>query len=154
MKKLGFKKLDGGGAGGGGFTLIEVVLVIAIGALIFLLAFIAFGNAQVNRRDSQRRNALDTMAAEVENFRADKGGALPSDTAALNTYISGLKDPSSGVAYTIDGALDTPGDYFYQKGTTGGIKSCAEEPSAIKATGFKIEMKLEKGVACRDSLQK
>ncbi|MBP9738093.1 prepilin-type N-terminal cleavage/methylation domain-containing protein, partial [Candidatus Saccharibacteria bacterium] len=37
-----------------GFTLIEVVLVLAIGGLIFLLAFIAFQQVSANRRDTQR----------------------------------------------------------------------------------------------------
>src|SRR5688572_9926745 len=67
-----------------GFTLIEVVLVLAIGGLIFLLAFLAFSQAQQNRRDTQRRSDLGRIVAELQNFYTDTG-AYPSG----NTYNRG-----------------------------------------------------------------
>lgn len=54
-----------------GFTLIEVVLVLAIGGLIFLLAFLAFQNASKNRRDTQRRADAGKVLAELDNAEAD-----------------------------------------------------------------------------------
>ena len=62
MKKLTNKK---------GFTLIEVVLVLAIGGLIFLLAFIAFQQVSANRRDTQRRADAGRIVAELENYYGD-----------------------------------------------------------------------------------
>ena len=55
----------------GGFTLIEVVLVLAIGGLIFLLAFIAFQQVSTNRRDTQRRNDAGRVIAELQNAAGD-----------------------------------------------------------------------------------
>ena len=137
-----------------GFTLIEVVLVIAIGALIFLLAFIAFGNAQTNRRDSQRRTALDTMAAEIENYRSDRGGSLPADFAALSPYISSLKTPDNTDYTALSGnagiAAASKNTVLYQKGN-GTLVGC-KDGTVVTSNGYKIEMRLEKGVACRDSL--
>ncbi len=59
-----------------GFTLIEIVLVLAIGGLIFLLAFLAFRQASTTRRDSQRRSDVNKIVAELENLRAT-GASLP-----------------------------------------------------------------------------
>ena len=56
-----------------GFTLIEVVLVLAIGGLIFLLAFIAFQQVSRNRRDTQRRSDIQRVVAELENFKSNTG---------------------------------------------------------------------------------
>ncbi|MBS7346174.1 MAG: type II secretion system protein, partial [Candidatus Sacchiramonaceae bacterium] len=39
-----------------GFTIIEVVLVLAIAGLIFLVVFIALPALQRNQRDTQREN--------------------------------------------------------------------------------------------------
>lgn len=146
-----------------GFTLIEVVLTIAIGALIFLLAFIAFRNAQVNRRDSQRRSDLDKIAAEINNYASDKNGAVPtaSDTAFssfLSSYASGLKDPTSSAAYTGTAGTDDPtarGTLTYAAVTTpaGTVPTtfCDGTTAASTKGTYVIKMKLEKGVACRDS---
>jgi len=60
-----------------GFTLIEVVLVLAIGGLIFLLAFLAYGQVSLNRRDTQRRNDLRSFVAELNNFKVDNNNKLP-----------------------------------------------------------------------------
>ena len=51
-----------------GFTLIEVVLVLAIGSLIFLLAFLAFRQVSANRRDTQRRSDVAKMMAQSHCF--------------------------------------------------------------------------------------
>jgi len=138
-----------------GFTLIEVVLVIAIGALIFLLAFIAFGNAQTNRKDSQRRTALDTMAAEIENYKSDRSGSLPATFDDLQPYISTLKTPEDGAYVKLTGtgtiAAAQKNTVLYQKWVSGSLAGC-KDGTTITSSGYKIEMKLEKGVACRDSL--
>lgn len=41
-----------------GFTIIEVVLVLAIAGLIFLMVFVALPALQRNQRDTQRKNDL------------------------------------------------------------------------------------------------
>jgi len=50
MKKLTNKE--------SGFTIIEVVLVLAIAGLIFLVVFLALPALQRSQRDSQRRTDL------------------------------------------------------------------------------------------------
>jgi len=62
-----------------GFTLIEVVLVLAIGGLIFLLAFVAFQQVSRNRRDTQRRADVNNVIAELQNYKSNTG-AYPVDS--------------------------------------------------------------------------
>ncbi len=68
-----------------GFTLIEVVLVLAIGGLIFLLAFLAFQQASINRRDTQRREDAARIVSELQNYMGDKigGSAAPIPWVSL-----------------------------------------------------------------------
>ena len=55
-----------------GFTLIEVVLVLAIGALIILLALLAFGGASRARRDTARTDAAGVFASALEQYASNK----------------------------------------------------------------------------------
>ena len=54
-----------------GFTIIEVVLVLAIAALIFLMVFIALPALQRNQRDTARKNDAAAVAAAVNNYRSN-----------------------------------------------------------------------------------
>jgi type II secretory pathway pseudopilin PulG len=68
----------------GGFTIIEVVLVLAIAGLIFLLVFLAFPALQRSNQDTQRRNDVGRLVAQVANFQSNNNGALPA-TANWNS---------------------------------------------------------------------
>ena len=48
-----------------GFTIIEVVLVLAIAGLIFLMVFIALPALPRNQRDPQRRNELINFGSQL-----------------------------------------------------------------------------------------
>lgn len=74
-----------------GFTLIEVVLVLAIGGLIFLLAFLAFQQVSRNRRDTQRRSDVKRMVGYIEEFAANNNGAYP-----CATHYAGTLAPTFG----------------------------------------------------------
>ena len=54
-----------------GFTIIEVVLVLAIAGLIFLMVFIALPALQRNQRDTQRKNDLNRELTAVRNYQAN-----------------------------------------------------------------------------------
>lgn len=59
-----------------GFTIIEVVLVLAIAGLIFLMVFVALPALQRSQRDAQRRNDMARIVAALENKRVNNGGIL------------------------------------------------------------------------------
>ena len=63
----------------GGFTIIEVVLVLAIAGLIFLMVFIALPALQRSQRDTQRRNDLARISTGINNYQTNNNGKLPGD---------------------------------------------------------------------------
>lgn len=63
----------------GGFTIIEVVLVLAIAGLIFLMVFIALPALQRAQRDSQRRTDLGRVTEAILNYQGNNNGRLPTD---------------------------------------------------------------------------
>jgi len=70
----------------GGFTIIEVVLVLAIAGLIFLMVFIALPALQRAQRDTQRKNDLSRAQTAVNNYRSINRNALPT-VAEFNTRV-------------------------------------------------------------------
>lgn len=62
-----------------GFTIIEVVLVLAIAGLIFLMVFIALPALQRSQRDTQRRNDLSRVQTAVQSYKTNARGSLPQD---------------------------------------------------------------------------
>lgn len=66
-----------------GFTIIEVVLVLAIAGLIFLMVFVALPALQAGQRDTARKNDASTVLSAVNTYVSGNRGALPSTTAKL-----------------------------------------------------------------------
>lgn len=60
-----------------GFTIIEVVLVLAIGGLIFLMVFIALPALQRSQRNTQRRSDVDRVASAIIDYQKHNKGNLP-----------------------------------------------------------------------------
>lgn len=92
-----------------GFTIIEVVLVLAIAALIFLMVFVAYPALSRGQRDSQRKADLGRLTTAVNNYSSNNRGALPSawNTTFITQYMTtdgdSFIDPSGG---------DTGEDYY------------------------------------------
>lgn len=72
-----------------GFTIIEVVLVLAIAALIFLMVFIALPALQRNQRDQDRKTVAGKVASGITTFQSNKRGAQPGNGRELAGYIDG-----------------------------------------------------------------
>lgn len=68
-----------------GFTIIEVVLVLAIAGLIFLMVFIALPALQRNQRDTQRKNDMGRLSSAIVNYTNSNRGSLPTDYSAFET---------------------------------------------------------------------
>ncbi len=77
---------------GEGFTIIEVVLVLAIAALIFLMVFIAFPALQRSQRDTGRKNAVGTVISAVLDYSSVHRGSLPTTYNDLAGYVSELTE--------------------------------------------------------------
>ncbi len=67
-----------------GFTIIEVVLVLAIVGLIFLMVFLGLPALQRSQRDTARKSWSSNLIANLENARSNNKGAIPSFGLAKN----------------------------------------------------------------------
>lgn len=106
-----------------GFTIIEVVLVLAIAGLIFLMVFIALPALQRSQRDTQRRDDMARFLSQVNQFQANNAGNTPNTKAAaaganvkdaydafITDYLEvggdSFNDPSTGSKYQIEAVTD------------------------------------------------
>ena len=69
-----------------GFTIIEVVLVLAIAGLIFSMVFIALPALQRSQRDSQRKTDMSRLEVAVVSYTSNNRGALPTDQISWNSF--------------------------------------------------------------------
>ena len=60
-----------------GFTIIEVVLVLAIAGLIFLMVFIALPALQRGQRNTQRKNDMSRIMSALTEYRSNNSGMAP-----------------------------------------------------------------------------
>ena len=65
-----------------GFTIIEVVLVLAIAGLIFLMVFVALPALQAGQRDNARKSDASTVLSAINTYVSGNRGAVPT-TAQL-----------------------------------------------------------------------
>lgn len=73
-----------------GFTIIEVVLVLAIAGLIFLMVFVALPALQRNQRDDARKREIARALAAVTDYRSNtRGGEPNANLAAFAGYVDG-----------------------------------------------------------------
>jgi len=116
-----------------GFTHIEVVLVLAIGALIILMAILAFSGASRSRRDTSRASLAGTIQAAVEQSASNTGGSYPtgSDFTSLAT-TNKWADPATGTTGVVTNAgtaPTTPSVVYVPNGT------CATNGADLGTTG-------------------
>ena len=71
----------------GGFTIIEVVLVLAVAGLIFAMAFIAVPSLQRSQRDNDRRDDMLTFVSEVKRYQTSNRGNLPGSGDTLPKQV-------------------------------------------------------------------
>ena len=64
-----------------GFTIIEVVLVLAIAGLIFLMVFVALPALQRSQRDTQRRNDMSRVDTSLVQYQTNNMSAGANLTA-------------------------------------------------------------------------
>lgn len=71
-----------------GFTIIEVLIVLAIAGLILLIVFLAVPALQRNSRNTQRRNDVAQILGAVTEYTNNNNGSLPASSANPGTAAS------------------------------------------------------------------
>lgn len=142
-----------------GFTIIEVVLVLAIAGLIFLMVFIALPALQRGQRDTQRKNDVSRINTQISNFQSSNRGAIPSasqlttgSTGFVARYLDGTGsvagdeylDPTTGQGYQFTTTSNDPGEgqINYQTNRLCGTDGAASTSNA-NARNYVLRIYLE-----------
>lgn len=123
-----------------GFTIIEVVLVLAIAGLIFLVVFLALPALQKNQRDTARRQDVGKVVAALQSYTADNNNTLPASTADFTSgYWSGLAQ-ATGITITAATNAATLVNITIQNGAV-----CPSSSSTATARNAAVRILLENG---------
>jgi prepilin-type N-terminal cleavage/methylation domain-containing protein len=140
-----------------GFTIIEVVLVLAIAGLIFLMVFIALPALQASQRDTARKNDVSTVAAGVTEYTTNNRGSFPT-TASIASYAKNVSDNSTSTVVkplgtttvtATDGEID-----IVQSAACGTATGASESLTSGTIRQFVVITRLEAGggvAYCQDS---
>lgn len=147
-----------------GFTIIEVVLVLAIAGLIFMMVFIALPALQKSQRDTQRKQDLSRIITQITAYSSSNRGAIPTDltTSFVVNYLGGTGsvaggdyiDPTTALGYKFLAAntvVSDIGDVGYASGKICGVDGVMTESGTARQ--FAITIKLESQFApyCLDN---
>lgn len=139
-----------------GFTIIEVVLVLAIAGLIFMMVFVALPALQRSQRDTARKSDVSTVASLVESYSSNNRGSLPvaaeyakssSPTSGFGAYLTEILvnnavnviNPTSTIA-----AVATAEDTIVVI-TNSECSTTASTPTYKQGRTFTVVTKLETG---------
>ena len=112
-----------------GFTLVEVVVVIAIMGVLYGIIYSSFDVSRANSRDQQRVSDISAIQLALEQY-FNKNGVYPveldSGASSLISPISFIpqipKDPSTNKKY--NDTTSTNSGYFPMTKTPGSITNC------------------------------
>lgn len=91
-----------------GFTIIEVLIVLAIAGLIMLIVFLAVPALQRNSRNTQRRNDVSNLLGGISEFQTNNNGAMPTAWASGQlTGAAGTTPAAAVLAYYTAVTFDT-----------------------------------------------
>ena len=86
-----------------GFTIVEVVIVLAIAGLIFAVVFVAVPQLQQGQRDSARDSEFDRLESAITQYQSRNNGDLPGTGdvqhggEVVDEYMNGeFADPIGG----------------------------------------------------------
>ncbi len=85
-----------------GFTIIEVLIVLAIAGLILLIVFLAVPALQRNSRNTAIKNDVQNVLGGVSEFQGANNGKLPSTTNGVSgtgtiTYTAGTGSTQTSI---------------------------------------------------------
>lgn len=96
-----------------GFTIIEVLIVLAIAGLILLIVFLAVPALQRSSRNTQRKNDAAAIASAIANYINNNGGTTPTKVSDSGVNALLVGDPA------VNTNSETARLGYYQTGSTG-----------------------------------
>lgn len=104
-----------------GFTIIEVLIVLAIAGLIMLIVFLAVPALQRNSRNQSIRNDAGNVLSGVGSFIGNNNGQMPT----------GVSSSGDGTVTISGGAGTSPVEAKVRSGTTVGYGGPPTGPGTI-----------------------
>lgn len=83
-----------------GFTIIEVMIVLAVAGLIMLIVFLAVPALQRNARNTQRKEAMGQIEAALEEYR-NNNAQYPFTNTEEQSFVNGYLKKGLPGLYTI-----------------------------------------------------
>jgi type IV pilus assembly protein PilA len=113
FKKSGYK----------GFSLIELLIVIAILGILSSVVALGFTKAQKSARDAGRRSDLAQFRSALESFANGHNGLYPAHASAVNAdSLCGASDLNLGITCPVDPKNGTvPFGYKYISDGSAGV---------------------------------
>lgn len=141
-----------------GFTIIEVVLVLAIASLIFLMVFLALPALQAGQRDTDRKSDASKVLAALTTYQSNNNGAnpditsgvtLPSTTDKFASYLNTLSTNSKKLIISSTATEATPvsGDVLLYTSMKCGTSASIGKYTVVAGTDKQaaVVVKLESG---------
>lgn len=105
------------------FTLLELIVAMAIIAVLIGLSVVGINTVQRSTRDTERLSAMNDLVLEIESYYG-VNGAYPSLTVAGNVFTIGgaggrTVTVDGGATVNLAGTTATGTDYCYDLGTSG-----------------------------------
>jgi prepilin-type N-terminal cleavage/methylation domain-containing protein len=143
-----------------GFTIIELLIVIAIIAILAGLVLNNFQGAQAKARDTGRVTDINNLHSKLEEYYNENGAYPQTFTAATFPGIdAGALTDAEGVSITINAAVadeaaadavanpDTSNEYLYVAYPTGCVTNCTgyilktfvERPTGVTPNPYRKE---------------
>ena len=131
-----------------GFTLVEIMIVVAIIALLAAISIPGLLRSRMNANESNAIGSVKTLSTGAETFRSAQAAPLyPADIAvdlvgAVPPYVTGFvcaADPVTKSGYTFSIGRNTANTYTVRAnpttvGTTGNRAFCVDETGLMYAT--------------------
>ncbi|MGE5197460.1 MAG: prepilin-type N-terminal cleavage/methylation domain-containing protein [Deltaproteobacteria bacterium] len=131
-----------------GFTLVEIMIVVAIIALLAAIAIPNLLRARITANESAAQATLRTISTALETYSAANNGLYsPSDGLAVDDYMRGTTPPYLNKAY----CGQTESGYVYGCSIDTGGYTLTARPSNCTTAGTKSFTMTTGGVLVTDA---
>ena len=126
-----------------GFTIIEVVLVLAIAGLIFLMVFVALPALQRSQRDTARRNDMSRVDTSLIQYQTNNQDTGNGDLPAAGVWPDASVDmKTSGTTYATfpDNCASNSACRFVQRYMNSGTDSATNTFKDADGTYYRVNI--------------